>query len=253
MIASVRKACQIISCFTRDEPVLGNAEISEKLGLSRSSTHHLLKTLCNEGVLIKDKGRKYRLGWKVLEWTNSVMFQQDIYDKAMPLVKDLVDQFKGTVHISMFDHGEVVNVLRITSREAIYVHTYLGSRKPAYCTSAGKVLLAYNDVYFQETIKRGLSKQGPNTITDINKLKEELRTIRKKGYSISDNENDTHTYAIAAPIKSYSGEVIASTNFVSSPSYMRMIQQQKVITSLLQTAKEISRELGYIELSKRTN
>ncbi len=45
-------------------------------------------------------------------------------------------------------------------------------------------------------------------------LKKELQTVREQGYSISDNENDTSTYAIAAPILSYSGETIASVNLV---------------------------------------
>ena len=103
MIASVRRACQILSCFTQDDPVLGNADIAERLGLNRSTTHHLITTLCNEGVLMRDESRKYRLGWKVLEWNNSVMFQQDFYDKAMPLARGLIERFKGTVHISMFD------------------------------------------------------------------------------------------------------------------------------------------------------
>ena len=62
----------------------------------------------------------------------------------------------------------------------------------------------------QETIEKGLSRQGPNTITDVEVLKKDLESVRDKGYSISNNENDTNTYAIAAPIMSYSGETIAA-------------------------------------------
>ncbi|GIN19513.1 MAG TPA: IclR family transcriptional regulator [Bacillus bacterium] len=249
MIASVKRACAIISCFTREEPVLGNAEIAEKLGLSRSTTHHLISTLCNEGVLIRDIDRKYRLGWKLLEWNNSVMFQQDFYNRAMPLVKELTDRFRGTAHIGMFDKGDVVFVLRISSEDADSVPTYLGARKPAYCTSAGKALLAYNNAYLQETIDKGLLQQGPNTITDIRILKKDLESVRKQGYSISNNENDTCTYAIAAPIMSYSGETIASVNLVGPTSYMKSLHRSHIIQSVVNTAKAISRELGYIEVN----
>ena len=62
MIASVRRACQILSCFSQDEPVLSNAEIAERLGLSRSTTHHLISTLCNEGVLMREADRKIQIG-----------------------------------------------------------------------------------------------------------------------------------------------------------------------------------------------
>lgn len=249
MIGSVKRACDILSCFTIDEPVLGNAEIAEKLNLSRSTTHHLIKTLCNQGVLMRDGSRKYRLGWKLIEWNNGVMFQHDIYNKALPLVKGLTEQFRGTAYIGMYDKGDVIFVLRISSKEADFVPTFLGDRKPAHSTSTGKVLLAFNRVYLQETISRGLSKQGPNTITEVNTLKRELQTVRKNGYSISNNENDTSTYAIAAPIQSYSGETIAAVNLVGPISYMQSVNTKQLISNIVNTGKAVSRELGYIEVN----
>lgn len=250
MISSVRRACNILSCFTQDQPVLGNAEIAERLGLSRSTTHHLITTLCEEGVLIKEAGRKYRLGWKLIEWNNSVMFQQDFYNIAMPLVSGLTKRFCGTAHIGMIDHNDVVCVLRISSTESDTVQTYLGSRTPAYSLSIGKVLLAYNEGYLQETINKGLLRQGPNTITDINKLKIELERIRKQGYSVSEDEYGTCTYEIAAPIKSYSGKVIASVNLFGSTNYIKE-HRNSIIESVVNIANAISRELGYIVVKSK--
>lgn len=248
MIESVKKACYIISCFSSEEPVLGNSEIAGKLGMSPSTTHHLVSTLCNEGVLMRDSNRRYRLGWKLLEWNNNVMFQQDIYDKAIPLVKDLISRFTGTAHIAMFDKGEVVFVLKVSSQQASPIHTYIGSRKPAYATSTGKVLLAYNNEYLKETIERGLSLQAANTITDIDKLKDDLKRVRDIGYSISNNENSTSTYAIAAPVLSYSGKTIAAVNLVGPATYMQGDKQKMIIQSVIKTADSISKELGYIEV-----
>jgi DNA-binding IclR family transcriptional regulator len=176
------------------------------------------------------------------------MFQQDIYDRAIPLVKDLVHRFVGTAHIAMFDKGEVVFVLKVSSQEASPIQTYIGSRKPAYATSTGKVLLAFNTTYLNETISRGLLKQASNTITDIDLLKEEMASVRKMGYSISNNENSTSTYAIAAPILSYSGKTIAAVNFVGPASYMLGSHRNNIIKSVINTAQSISLELGYIEV-----
>jgi len=248
LIESVKKACDIISCFTHEEPVLGNGEIAAMLGMNPSTTHHLVSTLCNQGVLMRDRNRQYRLGWKLLEWNNNVMFQQDIYDKAIPLVKELVHRFQGTAHIGMFDRGEVVFVLKVSSQEASPIHTYIGSRKPAYATSTGKVLLSFNSSYLQETIDRGLLQQTPNTITDIGTLKKEIENVRVKGYSVSNNENNTGTYAIAAPILSYSGKTFAAVNLVGTSSYMQGENRENIIRSILNTANSISQELGYIEV-----
>ncbi|MFC5589732.1 IclR family transcriptional regulator [Sporosarcina soli] len=248
MIASIKKACQIISCFSSDDPALGVGEIADRLDMHVSTTHHIVSTLCNEGVLMKDSRKKYRLGWRLLEWNNHVMFQQDVYDKAMPFVKDLISRFNGTAHIAMFDKGTVVFVLRVSSRDATPIQTYLGSRKPAYATSSGKVLLANNTIYLKETINRGLSNDGPNTITNIERLKKELAEIRKKGYSISDSENSDGMYGIAAPILSYSGEIIAAVNLVGPSSYMQGNHRDSMIQSVMNTAQSISKELGYIEV-----
>jgi len=245
VIGSVKKACQIINCFSNDDPALGIGEIANGLNMNVSTAHHIVSTLCNEKVLMKDNKKQYRLGWRLLEWNNHVMFQQDVYDKAMPLVKELVNRFKGVAHIAMFDKGTVVFVLRVSSQETMPIHTYVGSRKPAYATSSGKVLLAYNLNYLQETINRGLSNEGPNTITDIDQLKEELRLTCRNGYSVSNNENSDGMYGIAAPILSYSQKIIAAVNLVGPPSYMK--GDQLIIKSVKNTAQSISKELGYIE------
>lgn len=246
LIRSVKRACDILSCFTVDTPTLGNAEIADMLGLSRSTTHHLISTLYGEGVLMKEGKTKYRLGWRILEWNNQVMFQQEFYNIAMPIVKEIVDEFEGTVHIGMFDKGDVVFVLRMSSEET-FIPTFLGARKPAYCTSSGKVLLAHNKDYLRETINKGLHKQGPNTITDITKLKREVKQVIDTGYAFSVDENDDGTYALAAPIFSYSGEVIAAVNLVGQKNYMGNVDQSKLIQKVIQTAKKVSRSLGYIE------
>ncbi|MBP1947149.1 IclR family transcriptional regulator [Virgibacillus litoralis] len=248
MIESVRKASRIINCFTTEDPILGNGQVAEKLGLNRSTTHHLISTLCDEGLLMRASNGKYRLGWKLLELNNNVMFQQDIYDKAIPIVKELTQRFKGTVHIGMFDKGEVVFVLKVSSLDSYSIQTHVGARKPAYSTSAGKVLLSFNSSYLKETISRGLSRQAPNTITNTDKLKQELAVVRKTGYSISNNENDTNTYAIAAPILSYSGKTIAAVNLVGPISYMKGSHRTIMIKSIINTANSISQELGYIDI-----
>ncbi|RXI98307.1 IclR family transcriptional regulator [Anaerobacillus alkaliphilus] len=246
MISSVRKIAKILDCFTEDSPVLGNLEIADKLGMNPSTVHHLVRTLCQEGILIQDSRKKYRLGWKLLEWSNHVMYQQEIYSEAIPLVEGLVSKYKGTVHIGMFDAGEVRFVLKVASKNSVQVPTYVGAKKPAYCTSTGKVLLSYNPSYIQPTISKGLLQRGPNTITCVKKLKEELEIIRKQGYSISNNENENGLYGIAAPIQSYTGQTVAALNMVGPVSYMQGNEGHAIIQSVKKTAQLISRELGYI-------
>jgi DNA-binding IclR family transcriptional regulator len=246
MISSVLKVSKILDCFTGNEPVLGNQEIAEKLGMNVSTVHHIVSTLCHEGILIQDSRKKYRLGWKLLEWSNHVMYQQEIYSEAIPIVEDLVRQYNGTVHIGMFDAGEVRFVLKVSAKNSVPVPTFVGARKPAYCTSTGKILLSFNPSFIQPTISKGLLQRAPNTITCVKKLKNELEEIRDQGYAISNNENELGLYGIAAPIHSYTGQTVAALNMVGPISYMLGNKKQSIIQSVLKTSRQISKELGYI-------
>ncbi len=248
MISSVQKISKILNCFTKDDPALGNMEIAEKLHMNTSTVNHLLRTLCQEGMLIQDSRKKYRLGWKLLEWSNHVMYQQDIYNEATPFCERLIRKYHGTVHIGMFDNGEVRFVLKVQSKESLPVPTYIGATKPAYCTSTGKVLLAYNPSFIKPTISKGLLKLAPNTITDVPSLEEELKQIKRQGYAISDNENELGLYGIAAPIRSYNGQTIAALNMVGPVSYMNGRNQGEMIRQVVSTATNISRDLGYINV-----
>ncbi|MEH7458162.1 IclR family transcriptional regulator [Bacillus sp. JJ1127] len=248
MIASISKICKILNCFTNDDPVLGNSEIASKLNMNPSTVHHLVRTLCEEGMLIRDEQRKYRLGWKLLEWGNQVMFQQEIYSGAIPIVEELVRKFNGTVHIGMFDRGDVVFILKVSSKDSVQISTHVGSRKPAYCTSTGKVLLSFNPSSLEYTPENGLLPRAPNTITCMKRFQEELQTIRKQGYSISDNENEHGLYGIAAPIRSYTGRTIAALNIVGPKTYMQGSNSQVMIQSVMNTANLISKEFGYLDI-----
>ncbi|WP_261131881.1 IclR family transcriptional regulator [Bacillus sp. Marseille-Q3570] len=248
MISSINKITKILNCFTNEEPALGNLEISKKLGMNPSTTHHLIRTLCQEGILIQDSRKKYRLGWKLLEWSNHVMYQQDIYNEAIPIVENLIRKYQGTVHIGMFDAGEVRFVLKVAAKDSISVPTYVGAKQPAYCTSSGKVLLAYNPSFIQPTISKGLLQRAPNTITCVDKLMLELKQIRNQGYSISNNENEHGMYAVAAPIQTYTGQTVAALNMVGPISYMQGSESRTIIQSVVRTAQSISNELGYINV-----
>ncbi|WP_418314668.1 IclR family transcriptional regulator [Salicibibacter kimchii] len=175
------------------------------------------------------------------------MYHQDIND-ALPLVYDLIRKYKCVVHIGMYDAGTVRFVLKVSAEDAVELPTtFLGAKKPAYSTSTGKVLLAYNPSFVQPTVARGLVRESQNTITSTYNLRKELSTIKKNGYALSDNENDTQTFAIAAPITAYSGQTVAALNMVGSIDYMNSINQRQAIQDVVRIAKLISKHVGYIE------
>jgi DNA-binding IclR family transcriptional regulator len=79
-------------------------------------------------------------------------------------------------------------------------------------------------------------------------LNEELKDVRKQGYAISDDENDYGLYGVAAPIKSYNGQVIAALNLVGDRNYMMGKEKTRIIQSVIRSAQMISKQVGYMSL-----
>jgi len=124
--------------------------------------------------------------------------------------------------------------------------THIGKRNPAYCTSSGKVLLAFSDDEIVESvINKGLQKFNKNTVADPEQLRTYLKKVRKDGFAYSVEEFLEGVNSVAAPIYEYRGKVIAALTVVGPK---QRIQTHKIPTlskKVIQAAKEISEKMGY--------
>lgn len=91
---------------------------------------------------------------------------------------------------------------------------HVGSRLPAYCSATGKALLAFLARPDLDRIleRIDLVQRGPRTLTDKSALRAELEQVRRTGIAVNDEELDSALRAIAAPVRSRSGEVVAAVN-----------------------------------------
>jgi DNA-binding IclR family transcriptional regulator len=123
----------------------------------------------------------------------------------------------------------------------------LGSRAPAHCTSVGKALLAYQPAEtVNAVIENGLKRFTPNTITDAELLRQELATIRARGYAIDDEEIEEGLRCVAAPIRDHTGQVISAISVAAPVQRMSKKNVQTTIPSVVAAANAISRRLGYL-------
>ncbi len=247
LIQSVDRALQILETFSREKKELGVTELSNILGLHKSTTFGLLATLENRGFVDQNISTgKYKLGLKLFELGNLVKDSMELRAIAYPILKELVDKYEETVHLVVHDKGEVVYIDKIDSNSAININSYVGKRNPMYCTGVGKCLLAYMDAeYVENILSSELKAYTANTIVDPEKIKDELVNARLNGYCFDNEEIEEGLRCIAAPIKNHLGQVIAAIS-VSGPS-MRMTDQKfdLLIEPVKETTLKISRQLGY--------
>jgi IclR family pca regulon transcriptional regulator len=249
---SLERGLAILTCFSPQRPVMGIADIADELGMSRSTTHRYVITLVELGYLEQGASRKYRLGRRVTDLGMSALNSMSLREQARPDLEALRRETRFTVDLAILDGSEILCVDRVRGSRAgqykIDFDLHVGSRLPASCTALGKLLLAYlPDVEQQALIASlKLAKGGPNAISSKKALKAELGQISEEGLAVDDEELARQVQAIAAPVRSSDGEVIAAVDLVGSRS---MISVDELVVSLsphlIATADRISARLGF--------
>ncbi|SEI04824.1 DNA-binding transcriptional regulator, IclR family [Halobacillus karajensis] len=248
-LSSVKNALLILKSFTTFEPTKKVSELAESLNLAKSTVSRLLSTLASEGFVIKDqKTNAYRLGISVLTLGGIVTNNLEIHKESAPVLYKLVNDTGETAHLAILDGLDTIYIHKEECHHPVRILTHVGRRNPSYCTSSGKVLLAFSEGdIVEDVIKQGLVSYTENSITDPDLLRQELCTIREKGYAVSTEELTEGTKSVAAPIRDYKGKVVSAITVVGPIQRMKEYKIPDVAKKVMEAGKEASERMGYDE------
>jgi len=246
---------QLLNAFSLNKKELGVTELSKKLKLPKSTVLRILVTLASESFLVKNpENQKYSLGIELFKLGSIVQQNFNMREYALPIMKDLADKTGESVYLNIISGRKRVCIEKIESSNDIRRVIKLGESLPLYTGGSGKVLLANLP---EEDIKKFFEEEKlipftPNTITDPEKLLQNLAEIRKQGYAIAVGERVLGATTIGAPICDNLNRVVASLT-VSGPTE-RLTEQKipKYASLLKEAAMKISVLLGY-QLMKSKN
>jgi IclR family transcriptional regulator, pca regulon regulatory protein len=216
---SLERGLGILSAFTSDSPYLGISELARKLGLTRSTAHRYVATLATLGYLQQDETtRKYRLGARVLDLGFSTLGSFGLREIAAPHLRRLTDTTGYTTNIAIRDDTDVILIDRVRGRPGRYHQfeftLHVGSRLPSYCSAIGKAMLAYLPrPELDHLLDRvDFVQHGPRTVPSRTALLSQLEHVRRTGVAVNDEELYNSIRSIAVPVRSRSGDVVASIN-----------------------------------------
>ena len=214
IIRSVSRALELLRTFSGAQSELSLAEVSRRLNLNRSTVFRLIVTLQAHGYLERDRETaKYRLGVTCLELGSVFLNQSDMRKEALPILNDLRDDCKETVHLARLAGSEVVYLEKLDGLLPIGIMgSRVGRRAPAHCTGLGKAMLAYmpEGEIRQLYAESGLRRFTPNTITDLEELIRELAHTRERGYAIDNEEHEPDVKCVAVPIWDYHQNMVGA-------------------------------------------
>lgn len=238
------KSVQVLSALAFYKKECGINEIAQLTGLSGSTIHRILHEFIDCGLAVK-VGKKYRCGVMVRSLFEVITDDDYLLEASEQEMDRLNDLTKETVHLIVQENNDAVYLDKRGAQNQIGIRSVVGKHVPMYCTSGGKVLMAYQsqewlDDYFAHT---AMEKLAENTITDRKKMEEELASIRKQGYAVDNSEHNPDVVCVAAPVFFPDGK-IACTIGVATPKY-RMTSEKLTcfIEESVRSARAITEKL----------
>jgi DNA-binding IclR family transcriptional regulator len=219
-IRSVERALEVLMCFTKQTPELTMTQISECVGINKSTVHRLLATLERKRFVERDSDTGiYKPGIRLLQLAFLTLEHNDLRHLAAPFLQSLCDQHHENVNLSVLDDTDVVYLEVIESPERIKLAASPGQRLPAFCTASGKAILAFlQEDKVIDILERGMLRYTQNTILTREVFFENIQCAREKGFAISEQEFEEGINAIATPVLNSSGQPIASVS-IAGPAY----------------------------------
>lgn len=245
--SSVDKTLNVLEAVAQNAKGLSLAEIVKLVAIPKTTAFRILEILAGrEYVTWNKENERYYIGIKALEIGLSGLIGQDIVDVSIPYLQELSMSVGETSFLAVYNNGDVVYLYKAEGTGSIQTTAQLGSRRPAYCTALGKVILANLSIEEADRVfEKKLNRLTEKTIVDRVKLYEEFANIRAKGFAVDDEGVEYGLYCLAVPIYNYTGKVVAAIS-VSGPIKRLHENLERVTEELMQVGATISRRLGFV-------
>jgi IclR family pca regulon transcriptional regulator len=244
-VEALARGLSVLSCFDARHPRMTLTEIAAASGLARPTARRLLLTLQELGY-VRAEGGSFALTPRVLGLGMAYVNALGLWDIARPHMENLVASTKESSSMSQLDGSDIVYVARVAVPKIITLRVSIGTKFPAVRTSQGKVLLAALDETALKQVLALPSDAGlppyahDRSMADI---RDELRTVRARGWALADEELAPGIRSVAAPVRDGDGSVRAALNVTvhaSETTVQTLVTEH--LPKLLRTAGDISAE-----------
>jgi IclR family pca regulon transcriptional regulator len=242
-MTSLARGLLVIQAFTPQSPQMSIAQLATKTGISRAAVRRCLYTLAKLGFAGAEEGSRYALRPHMLALSNSYSASNSLSTAAQPILERMSAALHESFSVATLDGDEIVYIARSTVSRVMSDDLHIGSRLPAYCTSIGRVLLAFMPA---EQLEQYLSRvvltpHTTRTVSSVDKLRAALRNVRRHGYAMVDQEYEVGLRSLAVPVYSPTGRVVATVNLSGSAPRISLYEMQSRFLPHLRNA---ATELG---------
>lgn len=210
---SLDRALSILETLS-EEDELGLTAISNLVNLNKTTTYRIISALKDNGYVKQGKNRKYSLTFKMFRLGNRTVQKFDFMSEAKRFLIKLASEVDQVIHLVIQDGSQILYVDKYTpsKKTSIMKKSVVGKRAPMYCTAAGKAILAFQS---EDKIKKvwdetEIIKYTSRTIVSYETFLQDLKRIRKNGYSTEFEEYQLGVYCIGTPFYNLHGDIVGA-------------------------------------------
>lgn len=225
-------------------------EIADRSGFNKSTAHRFLSHLVSADYLIRGTDGAYIVGPNLTRLGTGVGFHSTLVGVARPVMENLRKLTGETINLAVLDGSDVVYIEVLETGHTFRLVSTVGIRRPYYCTSLGKAILAnLKDEQRREELISSVRFEAatPRSITTVVRLKKQLLTIKKRGYSLDDEEAVTGIRCLGAAIYDKDGEAVAAIS-ISGPTVRVTTEKVPEFSAeICKASRKISRLLSNVK------
>jgi DNA-binding IclR family transcriptional regulator len=253
MVQVVVRALNILRALSGEQRGLAMGEISERLDMPLASTHRILGVLEGERFVTRSSSnRRYFLGPEARKLAHDDLARESPLVTPHEAVGAVSRATGETVFLSELVGGGVVCLALAESKHPLRLFVRVGQEMPLHAAAAARVLLAGRPsaearaLLERRTPLVAFTADTPNTVEQV---MDHLALITKQGYDICHSELDDNVWAVAAPVRSSTDEVVASVTLAAPMHRMSSnAEREGAIAAVLHAAKAMSTDLGWTPL-----
>jgi DNA-binding IclR family transcriptional regulator len=208
-------------------------DLSQKLGMNKSSVHLLLATLADSGFIEQTEQATYRLGLALFEVGTAALQQFGLGARLSPPLELLAEATREAVSLSVLHRGEVLLVQRFESDQILRSSIRVGTRMPLARSASGRVVLAF----LPEADRRSKLERAGLSAADVRRVASRVQEIRDSGYEVQRDEWSPGSASIAVPVFG-AGDIVVAALSVTTPT--TRFTPERWVEPLLKTADQLT-------------
>lgn len=219
--------------------------LTERIGLTRSTTHRLATALVERGFL-RVAAEGYALGARLLRLEGLARERFPLTSVARPYLQQLARQEQDPVNLAVREGGSIRYVDQVRGARRIEVRSVIGETRPLASTALGKALMLDGD---ETDWRTALGALEPKPSADAAEaFVRRMVQYKRLGAAFDIEENEDRVRCVASPIRDASGTIVAAVSLSSLPQYMDDERMSALVQPVRSTARAISLNLGYAEV-----